>query len=180
MEPSQLRAGDTWKWTAEGGDYPATAGWTCTYYFKNAKQAWSATGVAAGADYAITVDTTASGAVQSGLYNWARVMTKALERYTVAQGTVNVLPTFANAGVLDLRSDARRRLEAVEAVLDDVASFEQQEITIGTRTLRKMPRGELLVWRDRLRAMVNQEIYAERLRKGLPDGRNIQVRFISA
>lgn len=176
-EPIEVRAGDTWAWSRDAGTRTPADGWALTYYLKNRGHAFSIATTGAAATYDVAMLASATQGVPPGEYTWAAVATKAAEQYTEALGVLRVLPNFANEGKLDVRSDARRRLEAVEAVLDNVASFEQQEITVGSTALRKMPRGELLIWRDRLRAQVRNEEYAARVKAGLPEGRDIQIRF---
>lgn len=176
-EPTEVRAGDTWAWTRDANVRTPADGWTLTYYCKNRAAAFSIATTGAGAQYAVAVTASTTQGIAPGEYTWAAVATLGAEQYTEGLGVLRVLPNFANEGKLDVRSDARRRLEAVEAVLDNVASFEQMEITVGSTTLRKMPRGELLLWRDRLRAQVRNEEYAARVRAGLPEGRDVQIRF---
>lgn len=177
-EPTELRAGDSWLWTRSPGARTPADGWTLTYFVKNRLHAFSiATTVNGAGEYAVAEAASATAARAPGEYTWAAIATKAAEQYTESLGSFVIRPNFANGGVLDTRSDARRRLEAVEAVLDNVASFEQLEVTIGSSALRKMPRGELIQWRDRLRAQVRNEQYAARVAAGLPEGRDIQIRF---
>lgn len=180
MEPESLRAGDTWAWTRPAGTRLASDGWTLTYFFKNAHAAFSVVASAAGADYSVSVSAVTSRTYRPGLYTWAAVLTKGAEVYTEDLGAMRVEPSFADESVMDTRSDARRRLDAVNAVLDDTASFEQLEVTIGSRTLKKMPRGELLQWQVRLQAQVNEEERRRRAAAGEASGRDVGIRFTRA
>ena len=52
-EPTEARAGDTWKWTRAGGDYPAST-YTLVYTFTQAATRKQVTATSSGDDYSIT------------------------------------------------------------------------------------------------------------------------------
>jgi len=72
---------------------------------------------------------------------------------------------------------ARRVLTAIEAVIEGRASKDQEEYTIGTRSLKRTPIKDLLVLRDAYKAEVAHEDAQYRLAQGLPNPRKVRVRF---
>lgn len=180
-EPTKLRAGDTWKWRREdlSADYPAGT-WTLKYRFKNATGGFEITATADGVNFAVTVTAATSGAYAAGEYAWQAWVENGSEKYTVRTGTLDVLPDLragTATAALDTRSMARKLLDAVEAVLANTATLDQQAYTIHGRSLTRIPRGELLEIRSKLKAEVAGEQRAEKLRKGLGGDNRIVVRL---
>jgi hypothetical protein len=99
-----------------------------------------------------------TAAYKAGLYRWTAVVDDGTERVTLASGLVNVLPDPAKTGAgFDPRSHARKTLEAIEAVIEGRATKDQEEYTIGNRSLKRTPTKELLEFRDKYRADVARE-----------------------
>jgi hypothetical protein len=178
-EPTELRAGDLWEWRREDltSDYPASS-WTLTYRFKNAAGGFEVVAVADGDAFESSVAAATSAAIAAGVYAWQARVTKLTESYTVDTGETKVLPDlFAGtaSAASDQRTHARTTLEAIEAVIEGRATTDQQEYTIGTRSLKRIPIAELLSFRDRYRMAVAREDQAN----GVPNnfGRDRYVRF---
>lgn len=177
-EPAELRAGDTWKWTRSIGEYPAPA-WVLKYRFKNDSSSFEVVGTQSGSGHMMTVARSTSAGIRAGRYAYqafAENNTTA-ERFTVGTGYLSVLADFGNEGLVDARSHARRALEAIEAVLEKRATIDQEEYTIGGRSLKRTPIPDLLRLRQLYRNEVRDEDAADRIRKGLDSGRRILVRF---
>ena len=87
------------------------------------------------------------------------------------RGTLEVLPRYDQAANLDDRSHARKVLEAIEAVIEGRATKDQEEYTIGSRTLKRTPVKELLELRDKYRGEVHAEELAENARNGKQGGK---------
>lgn len=178
-EPERLRAGDTWRWQRELADYPATT-WTLRYRFKNSSGGFEISASASGVLHDVTVSAATTAAYAAGAYSWAAWVESAGEVYTVDQGRLTVDPNLraglASVG-LDVRSHARRTLEALEAVIEGRASMDQSEYRIGDRMLKRMSIDELLKFRDRYRSEVEAEDAADRLLNGRTPGYALQVRL---
>lgn len=159
-EPLEARAGLTWAWTRSLSDYPASAGWTLTYWLKRLSATganFSIVATASGADYAVSVSAATTSAYTADEYSWVAVVSKAGDAYEVDRGTLEVLPRYDQAANLDDRSHARKMLDAIEAVLENRATSDVLEYTIGQRSLRKMEALELTQWRDHYAAKVAAE-----------------------
>lgn len=170
-EPPEARAGLTWQWRREdlSADYPATS-WTLKYWFKELKASganFSITCTADGSSFVVNVSAATTAALTAGKYSWAAEVTGgSTEAYEVDRGTLTVLPRYDQASALDDRSHARKALDAIEAVIESRATIDQQEYTIGSRTLKRMTGEELLKFRDYYRAQVGAELMVERARNG--------------
>lgn len=175
QEPASVVAGDTAKWQKYLGDYPANDGWTLTYTFVNASVRFTATASAVGADHLVNASAATTTAWAAGTYDWRAQVSKAGEVFTVGSGRLVVKPSFSAA--TDARSQARRMLEAVEAVLEGRASSAVQDYQIAGRSLRHIPIPDLLTLRDRLRMDVTREETAADLAAGKGPRGRIQVRF---
>ena len=68
-EPTELRAGDTWKWTRSLSDYPASI-WTLTYVLVQAAVQKSITASASGDDFSVSVAKATTAAYAEGLWSW--------------------------------------------------------------------------------------------------------------
>lgn len=172
-EPTQLRAGDTWKWRREDlTDYPAPT-WTLRYEIKNATAAFQIAATADGAHHAVTVAKATTATYAPGAYQWVAFVDDGTERYTIGSGHLEVLRNFDDDTAFDVRSHAAKVLDAIEAVIEGRASLDQQSYTINGRSLVRTPIAELLVLRDRYRAEVARESAAA----GLGERRRTYVRF---
>ena len=99
----------------------------------------------------------------------------------IERGEFEVLPAFSNATVIDTRTHARKMLEALEALLEGKASYDQTSYTIGTGagsvTIGRLTPDELLKWMDYYKREVRNEEKAENLRNGRAIKQNIRIRF---
>lgn len=180
-EPPELRAGDTWKWTRSLDDYPASAGWTLKYRFKSAAGGFEIVASTDGDGYSITVAAATTGVYASGRYTWAAwVEGGSSEKYSVDSGTLDVLPDYRSGvagAALDDRTHARKTLDAIEAVIENRASLDQQRYQINGRELFRTPIPELLKFRQLYKAEVRSEEMAERIKNGTGIGGRIQFRL---
>ncbi|WHP66894.1 hypothetical protein [Phaeobacter inhibens] len=92
-----------------------------------------------------------------------------------ATGEVRIAPDLSSqtAGV-DSRDHVRKVLDAIEAVIENRASIDQQSYQINNRSLQRTPLGDLLKLRARYRAELSAKKAA---RKGRGFGRTIKVRM---
>ena len=179
IEPSSLRSGDTWTWTKTLDDYPATA-WTLKYRFKSAAGGFEIVATASGSDHAATVAAATSAGYAAGTYTWvAWVEGGTAEKYTVGQGSTEILPDYRNGlatVALDDRSHAAKTLAAIEAWIEGrdqgVAEYE-----IAGRRMKYIPIGDLLKLRQRYQAEVAAETSRAAIAAGLGTGRKIQFRL---
>jgi hypothetical protein len=176
---SILIAGDSLDFTREVPDYPATDGWTLTYRLapRMAGTAITFGATASGSLYRVQVLAATTAAWTAGEYSWAAYVTKAADRYTVDSGSITIQPDPGVVAASDTRSHARRVLAAIEAVIEGRATRDQEEYTIGNRSLKRTPIRDLLTLRDRYKSEVNAEDAGRRLLAGETPGYALQVRL---
>jgi len=142
------------------------------------------TGVANGTGWRITIAAATSSAFDAGLYTWQAIATSGALQYTAGRGqfTVKATAYYDDAQqpvAFDDRSRAEIDLGYVEAAIRTLAQGGVvQEYTIGNRNLKRYKMSELLQLRDTLKAEVDRERRAEKVRQGLGNPGVTRVRFI--
>ena len=177
IEPQSFTAGDTVQWTKSLKDYPASAGWVVTYTAINGAAKFTATSTADGDLHAITLAATATAAYAAGDYYFEGYASKAGQRFTIATGWWKVAPNINADATFDARSHARKTLAAIQAVIEGRASIDQQEYTIGNRSLKRTPIADLLVLMSKYETLVKSEDNALALAQGRPTKNRILVRL---
>ena len=183
-EPLSLVVGDSWAWRREDlSDYPAGT-WTLKYRFKNASGGFEVDATADGTNFAVAVAATTTAGYASGVYSWAAQVSDGTTKTTVGEGSTTLIPSlFAGnaADALDLRSDAKKGLDAINAALLRKASNDQMEYEISVggsmRRVRRCSMADLIAARSLYAAEVARELAAERIANGYGDPRQQYVRF---
>ncbi|MDP9990399.1 hypothetical protein J2W28_000218 [Variovorax boronicumulans] len=171
-EPISIIPGDTVKWARRFSDYPPSAGWALSYELLNAMHRYEIHASADGDSFRVVVAAQTTQAYAPGSYDWRARVTNADEVYTVATGRLTIAPSFGAAG--DVRSHARRTLDAIEAVLEGRATSATAEYEINGRRLKYIPLNEL----HEMRTRYQREVAAEEGKSGTrgASGR-VMVRF---
>lgn len=177
IEPTSLRAGDFLTWIKALSDYPATAGWTLVYTLINASAKISITTAASGADFLVSVPAATTAAYTAGTYQWMARVTKGTEIYTVATGTLDILPNLSALTVYDGRTHATIMLAAIEAAFEGRASSTQLEMEINGRRIKNFSPEEMIRWRSFYKTEVAKEADAASLARTGINRRRIGVRF---
>lgn len=176
-EPAEIQAGDTIQWKKTLSDYPASSGWVLSYTLINAAAKITITGTASGDDHLVSVTAATSAGYGAGTYAWQAVATLGSARYTVGSGTMTVKANLAAATTLDNRTHVKKTLDAIEAVIENRASMDQQAYTIEGRSLTRTPMADLIKLRDKYNALYLQEQNAEAVNAGRGGKNRIFVRF---
>jgi hypothetical protein len=176
IEPLEITAGDYIQWTKNLSDFPPGT-WTLTYTLINSTNKYQLTATTSGADFLVTIAAATSAAYVAGVYKWQAYVTSGVQRYNVGSGEVKINPNFAATATLDTRTHAKKVLDAIEAVLENRASLDQEEYTIQGRSLKRTPVLELMKMRDKYRAMYISEQNAEKASKGLYGKNKLFVRI---
>lgn len=185
-EPTQLVIGDRWLWkrTDLGGDYPP-ASYSLKYSLRLANSTASEIEISAnesGSDYLVEVAAATTAGYTAGRYYWQLYITRTSdsERLLLGRGVVDVLKN-QDAAAVDPRTHARKVLDAIEAVMENRATKDQEEYSIGSggssRSLKRTPLPELLRLRSVYQQAVNSEEAALKLENGTGLPRRVQVRF---
>jgi hypothetical protein len=184
--PATLRAGDTIEWDESLPDYPASDGWTLAFVLTRYGQSLiTIIATPSGDDYAISILPATTRAWIPGIYSWQAYVYKEAgtpvlitEKYTLESGQVQILPDIAQAtSITDLRSHAKKVLDAIEALLEGKATADVMSYSIAGRSLSKMNPEELIKWRSFYKTEYQRELEAEAIAKGEDNPRRIGVRF---
>jgi hypothetical protein len=185
VKKTEIVVGDTLDFETSITDYPNGDGWTLNYRLVPISGTGSAFEFTAGGSpvedplgYRVQLAPATTAAWVAGDYAWNSYVTKTGARYTVESGQVTLLPDPAQTAVpLDNRSHARKVLESIQAVIEGRATKDQQEYTIGDRSLKRMDPQALLHWRDYYKAEVAKEDNDERIANGGASRSKVLVRL---
>ena len=187
--PDIIYAGDTVifdvpAFTDSIGTSITSGTYTLTWYARTntALEGATITGVAESDGWRITVPSSTTTNFDAGLWTWQAIATYGSLQYTAGRGQFTVKATLGYTGdpaAFDDRSRAEIDLEKVEAAIRTLAEGGVvQEYTIGNRSLKRYKMSELLQLRDTLKAEVDRERRAEKIRQGLGNPGVTRVRFI--
>ncbi len=179
-EPAAIYAGDTISWLIPLAGYPASSGWTLKYNAVGAAGQFNLVSSASGIDHAVSIAKATTANYKPGLYTLTKyVENVAGERVTLSEIPLIVKPDLAGkTAALDTRSHAKKVLDAIEAVLENRATTDQQELTLNGKTLKRTPVADLLSFRSKYLQEYKNELAANRLASGLGSGNKILVRFL--
>lgn len=151
--PDKITAGLTLELAATLTAYPAPD-WTLTVLLRG-PGAIDLTATADGAAHVISVTAAATAEWEPGAYWYSVRVTDGADVLQVCEGTTQVLPDLAEVGPgYDGRHHAEKVLAAIEAVLENRATLEQQSYTINNRSLQRTSLADLLRLRQHYRAEV--------------------------
>lgn len=184
LEPIGFRAGDTVHWQRDLTDtYPPADGWTLKYICVTAGDQKILTATVIGTIYDIVIASNISAGFKTARYHWQAYVTNGLSspnevRYTIGEGDFDVTENLqADSTGYDPRTTVKQLLDAVEAMLLNKASADQQEYTIHGRMLKRYTFTELVLFRDRLKLEYGREVNADRIAQGLGTKNRILTRF---
>jgi hypothetical protein len=185
IEPTIITQGERIEWTRSFCDYSADL-YTLEYRFRGVGPGFNVTATADGDAFLAAVTTVNSAACSIGRYEWQAWLTEiadATNTFNAASGRVSVKRGFATAstGNVELRSDAKIALDAINAAISNKATNDQMEYEIttpaGSRKIRRVPMVDLLAARKTYAEIVAKENAAERIRNGGKFGKQIAVRM---
>lgn len=179
--PTAIISGDSYEWDVVSSDYPAPD-WVLKVTIINATKRVQVTADANGADHTVTLNSTSTDDLTAGVYSVVesveRTVDTVLYRHTIASYSLTVTPNITGSTVAtDVRSHARIVLDAIQATIEGRATLDQQQISIGGRTLVRMPIADLLKLKGDYQRLVDAEDAKSRAALGLATGRNINIRF---
>lgn len=114
--PATLRQGDTWVWSRTYPDAPAPS-WTLTARLVSAAATLSATATADGSSHQVKFTAAQTAGLAPGNYTLYETVTNGLDRYTVGQGLIAILPDPGAATPADPRGPCRQAYDAAVAAL---------------------------------------------------------------
>ncbi len=176
IEPFQIRAGDTAKWQKTLPEYPSSE-WQLQYTIYNTNYFYTVTATPQDdGSFLITIPASQTSQYATGEYKWICRVSKNEETYTVDSGTIEILPNPISE--TDERSHIKKVLDAIERVMEGRATRTDLEYQIGDKRLRSMSIEELYTAWRKYKLMYEQELQAERLKKGVGITRLVKTRFV--
>jgi hypothetical protein len=178
--PKEFTVGESLEWTVSFDDYPASDGWILTYYFRGAGTGFNASAAADGDDHLIEVAKTATAALTAGKYSYQAFAELGEAKVLVDVGEAIVkesLAALSTGTAYDARSQVKIILDNIDAMIAGKATLDQQEYSIGTRQLRRIPLPDLIALRKEYARLYAAEQRAEKLKNGGSLIRNHKVRF---
>ena len=183
QEPETLVVGDRWAWRRDdlANIYDPSL-YSLTYRFQHdsggSGNSFTITATESNDNYFIEVDSSVTANYSVSEYKWDAYITRTSdsERVRVDFGRTKLVENLATS-TADLRSHAKKVLDAIEAVIENRASMDQSSMSIAGRSLSRMTIDELLVFRDRYNAEYLREVKRDRVRNKKPSGNEILVSF---
>lgn len=176
-EPARVTKGSTHQWRRSLPNFLPAAGWTLTYGFSNGTEQVSITATNFGDGTHLATIAIATFAEKTpGEWEWRAYVTKASQRFDAGRGSFLLEADIASAAH-DVRSIAKKTLDALNAMIAGKASVDQAAMSIGDRSLSRMQPEELLKWRRTYATFVRQEDAAAARAQGRPGGSKIRFRF---
>ena len=183
-EPSTLVAGErlTGKRDDLAGDYSPSA-FALTYEFHSdvgggGTKKFTITATEADNTYYIEVGSSTTASYTPGDYVWEAYITRSSdsERIMVDSGRTKITINLANTNA-DLRSHAKKVLDAIEAVIENRATIDQSSMSIAGRSLSRMNIDELINFRMQYKTEYLKEIKLARIRNKQGSGNTVKVSF---
>jgi hypothetical protein len=171
VEPQALIAGDTLQFDRTMPNFSPVDGWALSYTLtlpgKTPIQITGGVVTSTGATWNINVPAATTANYVAGKYFWIAYVTgsgaNAGQRFKVGEGVIDIKPNPATAdATTDYRSDAKKNLDAIDAVLANKITSDVQSYKINGRELVKMRHDDLL----ELRGYYFQRYKEERIRSG--------------
>ena len=177
LEPTDLRAGDTWNWIRVFPNYPSGL-YQLKYILNSAANRFVLDGTLTtappitadsdGQSFDIQAPATLTNGCYPDTYQLVAILigiagtTAAGEQVTLPLQDVTVTPNLASAaGPVDTRSDVKKNLDAVNACLLGNTDPSVSEYMINGRQLRRFPRADLIKERSFWRAQYKAELRAK-------------------
>jgi hypothetical protein len=188
LVPELIYAGDTVifdvpEFTDSIGTPVNSGTYTLKWYARTntASEGTTITATTQSTGWRVTVPAGTTLGFDAGLWTWQAIATYSTLQYTAGRGQFTVKGSAAytgTPGAFDDRSRAEIDLSYVETAIRTLSQGGMvQEYTIGNRNLKRYKMPELLQLRDVLKAEVDRERRAEKIRQGLGNPGVARVRF---
>lgn len=181
-EPDELVVGARWAWTRPDitNAYPTSA-YTLKYRFNlmvSNGAVKTFTAAKTGGAHVVEVAAATTAAYTAGDYSWQAVVVRDSdsEEVTVDSGFSVFVPKLSGS-TADTRSHAYITMKAIEAVIQGVATKEQQSYSIAGRSLTRYSHKELVDFYERYKRMWKAEMEAKRRKSGRKTGSRVLVKM---
>ena len=186
QEPDRLVTGDRFAWQRPDlvSDYPL-ADYTMTYHFSKdsgggGTHHFTLSSTEADDNYYFEKPSSETESLSAGDWEWQlyAIRSSDSERVTLDYGITKFVLGELDTNN-DLRSHAKKVLDAIEAVIEGRATIDQSSFSLGGRSLSRMSVDELMTFRDKYKAEYAREVKKSRIRNGKGSGNSVPVKFVS-
>ena len=184
-EPTSVTQGEQIEWKRTFCDYPATE-WTLEYRYRGPDTGFNITATADGSAFDAVLTSAMSAAADPGDWKWQAWATNIADtaiKLMLDAGDIKVFQGFASANTaeIDLRTDAKKTLDAIDAALLAFANSDIQEYEIttpaGNRHVKRSDKSQLTAQRKYWAGIVSRENLAERVKNGGPFAKSVKARM---
>jgi hypothetical protein len=168
--PSDFYAGDKVEFEQSFSDIDVSL-YTLKYVLLNAsdKIEIDATEDTINSKYTVSLSSATTALYTSGEYKLYYILTETSsgDSQTFEYITIVIKDNILNLSNKDISSHNKKVLEAIKAVIENRASYDQMSYSIGGRSLTRMPIKDLLHFKDYYQALVTKELEEENRKAGV-------------
>lgn len=132
-EPTTATAGETWRWTRDLSEFPATEGWTLSYHLTGPSATPSVAVTTVGSGFDVRVAPAATAQLEAGTYTLIGRVTDGSDVFEVYRGPLQVLADPASS--VPTVSHTERMIAALEAAELTLATQPRARVEINDRTV---------------------------------------------
>jgi len=178
-EPDKITAGANAKWIKSLPNNKPEDGWALTYYLHKAGNKITIPSTDnLDSRFLINELAATTAPYTAGEYEMKGFAAKGADVFECFIGSVEILADPIAGAATDLRSFAKKTLDAIEANISGRASRSDQEYSIEGRSLKRMTMEELQTAYVFWRTEVAKEVLSEKVKNGCGNPRKIKVQFI--
>jgi hypothetical protein len=173
IEPCTIVAGDSVAWTKTITSYGGTLTYSLQLFGStDLPITFAASG--AGPIFSVTLDDSVTATWKPGRYIWTAYIADGVDRHSVANGEVQVLP---NPALAFGATHATRTLAIIEAAIEGRIPRGLETYAIDGQSIAKIPIEDLVRLRSIYADWVKNEYAQDRINRGLSNPRNSFARF---
>ena len=175
MVPSTVQSGTTFVLKIDLADYHPSE-WSASLILRGADQI-DIEATPDGNFHVFSVDAQTTSSWPAGRYWYCLRIEKDGEVLQIEDGNLQILPNLPTVTApFDGRNHVQKVLDAIEAVIENRATKDQESYAINNRQLRRTPIADLLKLRDRYKEELRRQALAKKSGSSLL-GRPVFVRF---
>lgn len=179
--PKRFIQGDMLDMAISLPDYPASL-YTISWALVTPTGLVQIVGQEVGDDFALSVASSITALFPYGEYFYQVYVTEdntPFNRFTVGEGYVNILANYdAQTGGYAVASHVKIVLDAIEAVIENRATLDQESYSIEGRSLNRTPLADLIKLKDTYRKLWTAELKAMGVLSGKTGASLSKVRFV--
>lgn len=158
IEPTTLRAGDSWQWNRTYVNYPASV-WTLTYYLYGASivDADGFAATASGDEHHVRTLPSYSTGFAAGEYTLVGRVDDGTDTFTVYEDSVEIIGNPLTLGASAQKTHAETMYDLIVAKLEGRIPKDQESFQINGRAVNRIPVAELRKMRGEYASLIEQE-----------------------